>query len=250
MPDETILFSEEGHIGLLTLNRPKTLNALNKKMIEELDVLLDGLYMNQDIRVLIVSGGGDKGFCSGMDMQESAAQLFEAGPEMIYTYQNLASRLFYKMRVMPQPVIAAVHGAASGAGFSFAMASDVRLITPQARFNASYINIGLGGADLASSYFLPKLIGSGRANEFLLTGEFMEAEEALQLGFASRMVEKEALMEAAFEMAAKMVEKNPLGLRMTKEAINQNLGVGSLEQALHLENRNQAFLIAAMKLNA
>ena len=250
MPDETILFSEEGHIGLLTLNRPKTLNALNKKMIEELDVLLDGLYMNQDIRVLIVTGGGDKGFCSGMDMQESAAQLFEAGPEMIYTYQNLASRLFYKMRVMPQPVIAAVHGAASGAGFSFAMASDVRLITPQARFNASYINIGLGGADLASSYFLPKLIGSGRANEFLLTGEFMEAEEALQLGFASRMVEKEALMEAAFEMAAKMVEKNPLGLRMTKEAINQNLGVGSLEQALHLENRNQAFLIAAMKLNA
>jgi len=250
MPYETILYSEEGHIGLLTLNRPKTLNALNQKMIEELDVLLDGLYRNDGVRVLIVTGGGDKGFCSGMDMQESAAQLFEASPEMIYTYQNLASRLFYKMRLIPQPVIAAVHGAASGAGFSFAMASDVRLITPQARFNASYINIGLGGADLASSYFLPKMIGLGRANEFLLTGEFMGAEEAFQLGFASRIVEREGLMEAAFEMAAKMVEKNPLGLRMTKEAINQNLGVGSLEQALHLENRNQAFLIAAMKLNA
>jgi enoyl-CoA hydratase/carnithine racemase len=249
MKNETIIFSKEGHIGLLTLNRPKTLNALNQKMIEELDALLDGLYRNQDLRVLIVTGAGDKGFCSGMDMQESAAQLFEASPEMIYTYQNLASWLLYKMRVIPQPVIAAVHGAASGAGFSFALASDVRLITPQARFNASYINIGLGGADLASSYFLPKMIGSGRANEFLLTGEFMGAEEALQLGFASRIVEKEDLLAAAFEMAAKMVEKNPLGLRMTKEAINQNLGVASLEQALHLENRNQAFLIAAMKLN-
>ena len=249
MSYETILYSEEGHIGLLTLNRPKTLNALNQKMIDELDALLEGLYRNNEVRALIVTGGGDKGFCSGMDMQESAAQLFAASPEMIYTYQNLASRLFYKMRLIPQPVIAAVHGAASGAGFSFAMASDVRLITPQARFNASYINIGLGGADLASSYFLPKMIGTGRANEFLLTGEFMDAEEAVQLGFASRIVEKEALMAAAFEMAAKMVEKNPLGLRMTKEAINQNLGVGSLEQALHLENRNQAFLIAAMKLN-
>ena len=159
---ETILFSEEGHIGLLTLNRPETLNALNQKMIEELDALLDGLARNSEVRVLIITGGGEKGFCSGMDMQESAAQLFEASPEMIYTYQHLASRLFYKMRVIPQPVIAAVHDAASGAGFSFALASDVRLITPQARFNAAYINIGLGGADLASSYFLPKMIGSGR----------------------------------------------------------------------------------------
>ena len=250
MPYETILYSEEGHIGLLTLNRPETLNALNQKMIEELDVLLEALHRHDEIRVLIVTGAGDKGFCSGLDMQESAAQLFEASPDMIYTYQSLTSRLFYKMRLIPQPVVAAIHGAASGAGFSFAMASDVRLITPQARFNASYINIGLGGADLASSYFLPKLIGSGRANEFLLTGEFMGAEEALNLGFASRIVEKEMLLEAAFEMSLKMVEKNPLGLRMTKEAINQNLGVGSLEQALHLENRNQAFLIAAMKLNA
>ena len=121
MSYETILYSEEGHIGLLTLNRPKTLNALNQKMIEELDVLLDGLYRNDAVRVVIVTGGGDKGFCSGMDMQESAAQLFAASPEMIYTYQNLASRLFYKMRLIPQPVIAAVHGAASGAGFSLSL---------------------------------------------------------------------------------------------------------------------------------
>lgn len=250
MKYETILYAEKDHIGLLTLNRPETLNALNQKMIEELDALLDALYRNDTVRVLIVTGSGEKGFCSGMDMQESATKLFEASPQMIYTYQSLASRLFYKMRLIPQPVIAAVHGAASGAGFSFALASDVRLITPQARFNAAYINIGLGGADLASSYFLPKMIGSGRANEFLLTGDFMGAEEAIQLGFASRVVEKEVLIEAAFEVAAKMAGKNPLGLRMTKEAINQNLGVGSLEQALHLENRNQAFLIAAMKLNA
>lgn len=246
---ETIVFEEKENIGLLTLNRPDTINALNQKMIEELGLLFDELDLNDRVRVLIITGSGAKGFCSGMDMKESASMLFEATPDLIYRYQSLASRLFYKMRCIPQPVIAAVHGAASGAGFSFAMASDVRLITPQARFNAAYINIGLGGADLASSYFLPKLIGIGRANEFLLTGDFMSAEEAIQLGFASQVVEKEILMEKAFEMAGKMASKNPMGLRMTKEAINQNLGGASLEQALHFENRNQSFLITAMKLN-
>jgi enoyl-CoA hydratase/carnithine racemase len=93
-----------------------------------------------------------------------------------------------------------------------------------------------------------RLIGSGRANEFLLTGEFMKAEEALQLGFASRMVPQKNLLDTAFEIARIMVAKNPLGLRLTKEAINQNLGVSSLEQALHLENRNQVLLIAGIKL--
>jgi len=250
MDFETIMFEEKNNIGLLTLNRPDTINALNQKMIEELGSLFDELNLNDSVRVLIITGSGEKGFCSGMDMKESASKLFEATPDLIYKYQSIASRLFYKMRYIPQPVIAAIHGAASGAGFSFAMASDVRIITPEARFNAAYINIGLGGADLASSYFLPKLIGSGRASEFLLTGEFMDAEEAIQLGFASQVVEKEILMERALEMAGKMAAKNPMGLRMTKEAINQNLGVGSLEQALHLENRNQSFLITAMKLNA
>jgi len=249
MSYQTIEFETKDKIALLTLNRPKTINALNQKMIEELEQVLDELQSHATVRVLILTGAGEKGFCSGMDMKESMAALFEASPEMIYRAQSRASRLFYRMRCIPQPVIAAVHGAASGAGFSFAMASDVRLITPEARFNAAYINIGLGGADLASSYFLPRLIGSGRANEFLLTGNFMNAEEAMQLGFASRMIPREKLMDTAYEMAATMAGKNPLGLQMTKEAINQNLGVTSLEQALHLENRNQAFMITALKVD-
>lgn len=245
---QTILFEKKGPIGLLTLNRPETINALNRAMIEELEQVFEELRSDDGVRVLILSGAGEKGFCSGMDMKESATALFEASPEMIYNYQCRAARLFYNLRFIPQPVITAVHGAAAGAGFSFAMASDVRIITPQARFSAAYINIGLGGADLASSYFLPRLIGSGRANEFLLTGNFMSAEEAMSLGFASRVVEKEKLQSTALEIAETMASKNPMGLRMTKEAINQNLGAGSLEHALHMENRNQAFLITALKV--
>ncbi|MBN2224488.1 MAG: enoyl-CoA hydratase/isomerase family protein [Deltaproteobacteria bacterium] len=244
----TITFTTDGPIGLLTLNRPEKLNALNQPMIEELDHLLGMLSANRDIRVVILTGAGEKGFCSGLDMSEAAAQLFETTPDVIYYYQTRTSLLFYKMRRIPQPIIAAVHGAAAGAGFSFAMAADVRVVTPKARFNAAYINIGLGGADLCSSFFLPKLIGTGRAYEFLLTGDFMSAEEAKELGFVSRIVEKEKLMETAREIADKMVSKNPVGIWMTKEAINLNLDGASLEQALHLENRNQAFMITAMKV--
>jgi enoyl-CoA hydratase/carnithine racemase len=244
----TITFTTEGPIGLLTLNRPAKLNALNQAMIEELDHLLGVLSMNRDIRVVILTGAGEKGFCSGLDMSETATQLFEVTPDLIYFYQSRTSMLFYKMRRIPQPIIAAVHGAAAGAGFSFTMAADVRVVTPQARFNAAYINIGLGGADLCSSFFLPKLIGTGRAYEFLLTGDFMSAQEAKELGFVSRIVEKDKLMETAYEIANKMVSKNPVGLWMTKEAINMNLDGASLEQSLHLENRNQAFMITAMKV--
>jgi enoyl-CoA hydratase/carnithine racemase len=244
----TITFTADGPIGLLTLNRPAKLNALNQTMIEELDHLLGALSTNRDIRVVILTGAGEKGFCSGLDMTETATQLFEVTPDLIYFYQSRTSMLFYKMRRIPQPVIAAVHGAAAGAGFSFAMAADVRVVTPQARFNAAYINIGLGGADLCSSFFLPKLIGTGRAYEFLMTGDFMSAQEAKELGFVSRIVEKDRLMETAREIADKMVSKDPVGLWMTKEAINMNLDGASLEQALHLENRNQAFMITAMKV--
>jgi enoyl-CoA hydratase/carnithine racemase len=126
------------------------------------------------------------------------------------------------LRKIPQPVICCVHGAAAGIGFSLAMASDIRILAEDARFSAAYINIGLGGADMASSYFLPRLIGSGRANEFLLTGNWMDAQEALKLGFAGRIVPREDMVKTATELAKIMASKNSLGLRMTKEAINSH----------------------------
>jgi enoyl-CoA hydratase/carnithine racemase len=124
------------------------------------------------------------------------------------------------------------------------MASDVRVLSPDARFSAAYINIGLGGADMACSYFLPRLIGAGRAYEFMLTGNFMSAQEAMSLGFASRLVERDKLHETALELARTMNSKNPMGLRLTKEAINMNLDAGGLEQALQMEDRNQVLLVA------
>jgi enoyl-CoA hydratase/carnithine racemase len=155
-------------------------------------------------------------------------------------------KLMLKMRQVPQVIICSVHGAAAGIGFSFALSSDVRIISNDSRFSAAYINIGFGGADMACSYFLPRMIGAGRAYEFMLTGNFMSAEEAMNLGFASRMVERAMLMDTALEIARIMNSKNPVGLRLTKEAININMDIGGLEQALGVENRNQALIYAEL----
>ncbi len=139
------------------------------------------------------AGMGIEGFCAGLDMRD----LMKNSPQMTvdqhYAFQVRLARLLVAMRRAPQPIVCAVHGAAAGLGFSFAMASDLRVISPDARFSAAYINIGLGGADMACSYFLPRLIGAGRAYEFMLTGNFMSSDEAMHLGFASRLVDRDKL---------------------------------------------------------
>jgi enoyl-CoA hydratase len=143
------------------------------------------------------------------------------------------------MRRAPQPIIAAVRGYAAGGGFSFAMAADIRLADPTAKFVASYINIGLTAADMGSSYLFPRQVNLGLALEYLYTGDVMDAKTATLIGFVNHLVSPEELMPKAREIANKMLTKSVLGLRMTKEAVNQNMGAPCFESALILENRNQ-----------
>lgn len=244
---ERLRFSCEGRIGRLTLNRPDKYNAFDEEMVGELEALFSRLMYNEEVGVLILDGGDAKGFCAGLDMQGYGPAIFAMRPVDAYNAQARMSRLMLAMRRIPQPIICCVHGAAAGIGFSMAMASDIRVLADNARFSAAYINIGLGGADMASSYFLPRLIGSGRANEYLLTGNWMSAEEAMSLGFASRIVTKEAMIPTATELATIMLSKNPLGIRMTKEAINANIDAGGLEACLQMEDRNQMLIAFAMQ---
>ncbi len=247
---KNIIYQEKNHIGYLTLNRWDKYNAFDGDLIEEFETFWRERRYDENARVIILDGGEAKGFCAGLDMQTHGPALFEAAPVPAYNGQARMSRLLLAMRQAPQPIISCIHGAASGFGFSLAMASDIRILAEGARFNAAYINIGLGGADMASSYFLPRLIGSGRANEFLLTGNWMSAEDAMNLGFASRLVKKEQMMETAEELATIMAGKTPLALRMTKEAINVNLDCPGLEAALQMEDRNQIMVMYSLKLNA
>ena len=249
MDYETIEYEvKDDGIGILSLNRPRRYNSVSHQMMEELEVFWKERLYDLDTHVIVLRGKGDKGFCAGLDMKENKKMAPAMNTAQFYRFQARLARLNLAMRQAPQPIICAVHGAAAGLGFSFALASDVRVITHDARFSAAYINIGLGGADMACSYFLPRLIGAGRAYEFMLTGNFMSAEDAMALGLVSRVVERDKLMETALEIAVTMNSKNPMGLRLTKEAINMNLDAGGLEQALNMEDRNQILLVARSML--
>lgn len=157
---ETIEYEvKEKGIGILSLNRPRRYNAVNRRMAEELENFWTERQCDLDTHVLILRGKGERGFCAGLDMKEAMKRAPDMDTDQFYSFQRRLARLNLDMRRVPQPIICAVHGAAAGLGFSFALASDLRVITPDARFSAAYINIGLGGADMACSYFLPRLIG-------------------------------------------------------------------------------------------
>jgi len=245
---ETIQFEVlEPGIGVMSLNRPRVYNSVNLKMMQELEELLEDVSQKSEVNVLILKGNGDKGFCAGLDIKEAAKLADSWDARSFYMFQKRLARLVLKLRLIPQPVICLVHGAAVGLGFSFVLASDIKIASSDARFCAAFINIGLGGADMACSYLLPKMIGAGRASELLLTGEFISAQESYALGMLSKVVEREKLWDSGVQMARLLNSKNPLGLALTKEAINMNLDAPSLEHALQLEDRNQAFLFLRSK---
>lgn len=232
----------EPGIGVLSLNRPRRYNAVDSQMAGELEAFWRDCRDDLKTHVIVLRGNGDKNFCAGLDMKAAMEMVPEMDADHFYRFQARLARITSAMRQAPQPIICAVHGAAVGLGFSFALASDVRIVSSDARFCAAFINIGLGGADMACSYFLPRLMGAGRAYEFMLTGDFMSAQEAVSLGLVSRLVEPDRLMDTALDLARTLNSKNPMGLRLTKEAINLNMDAGGLEQALNLEDRNQILL--------
>jgi len=246
---DRIKFRQEDKIGFLTFNRADKYNSFDEKMLCEFEGFIKARMYDNSISVIILDGGDAKGFCAGLDMQTLGPEIFAMQPADAYNAQARLSRVMLGLRKIPQPVICCVHGAAAGIGFSLAMASDIRILAEDAKFSAAYINIGLGGADMASSYFLPRLIGSGRANEFLLTGNWLYAKEAMNLGFASRIVKKNQMIETATELGRIMTSKNPMGLKMTKEAININIDAGGLEASLQMEDRNQMMLAFGMHMN-
>ncbi len=237
---------QENGIMIVTLNRPEKLNAMNMTMMNELNDLWLNLKRDRETRVVILKGAGEKGFCGGMEVQDIITPKLMKDVPSMYDLQTPIGELQINMRKIPQPIICLIHGAAAGAGFSFSIASDIRIISPEARFSAAYVNVGLAGADMGSSYFLPRMIGTGRAYEYLFTGNWMNAEEAMALGFASRCVAREELMNTAMELATVIAKKDPLAMWLTKEALNQNIDCAGLEQAIIMENRNQNMMISHM----
>ncbi len=245
MDYQTIAFDQpEPGLGLLTLNRPERLNAISLDMLDELHDLLGRLADQKEPRVIIVTGAG-RGFCSGADLRDERMasrfrELFSHASVHLTEVQKKYSRLVLEIRRLPQPVIAAVNGPAAGGGFCLALAADVILAGPEAAFTPSFINIGLSGGEMGSTYFLPRRVGFSRAAEILMTGRTVGAAEAERIGLASRLVPGDGLLGEAFDLARVMLDKNPLGLRLTKESLALNLDAQSFEAAVDLEDRCQA----------
>jgi enoyl-CoA hydratase len=153
--------------------------------------------------------------------------------------QQYIANLIPLMRSLPQPIIAAVNGAASGGGLALALGSDIRIAATSARFNVAFIKVGLSACDIGTSWLLPRFIGASRAYELMLTGRFADAAEAERIGLVTRVVPDAELLDAAYAEADLILANGPFGVRMTKEVMWSQLEIGSLQAGIDLENRTQ-----------
>lgn len=229
---------QDGDVVWATMNRPDRLNALSRGLVTELREFFVGLYWRRDVRVVVLQGAGEN-FCAGLDLKERGDPQAPRGIGAGLTRQREISEIVIAMRRCPQPIVACVNGAAAGGGFALALASDVRIATPSTRMNAAFIRIGLSACDIGVSYFLPRMVGSSVAAEYMLTGRFMDAERAYQLGLVSRIVPRDQLEAEAQGFVTDMLHATPLGLRLTKEALNHAIDAQGLEAAIAMEDRNQ-----------
>jgi enoyl-CoA hydratase/carnithine racemase len=235
----TFRIDKRGAVDWLTLDRPATRNAINLRMATELRDYFGGLPEDESVRIVVMRGAGSS-FCAGLDIK-AAGEL--SGPDAPFGagmgFQSYLADVYIRMRRCPQPIVSLVHGAACGGGFSFVLASDIRIAGESARMNAAYILLGLSACDMGCSYFLPRLVGTSVASELMLTGRFIHAPRALATGLVSEVVPDDRLEAAAAPYVEEMLATSPMGLRMTKEGLNLSIDAPSLEAAMAIENRNQ-----------
>jgi enoyl-CoA hydratase/carnithine racemase len=224
-------------VVLVTLNRPDRMNAITFQMFDEMHDLCRALLADRDARAVVITGAG-RGFCAGLDLDDAETLPDMTPHEMMLGQQHWAGA-FVNFHELPQPVIAAVNGPAAGGGLGLALVADIRLASPTARFNAAFVRIGLSAGDVGVSWSLPRVVGLGRAAEIMLTGRFVDAEEAATIGLVNRVVPEDALLDEAFAVAEQIAANTPFGVTLTKRVLNANVDAGSLSQAVEVENRGQ-----------
>lgn len=215
---ENILTEIQHQILTITINRPEKLNALNKNVIQELhDALADASH-NKEVKVIIITGAGEKAFVAGADISEFANYTPEQGEELSRNGQKI---LFDYIENLNKPVIAAINGFALGGGLELALCCHVRVASSNAKMGLPELNLGVipgyGGTQR-----LAQLIGKGKAMELILTSDMVNAEEALKLNLVNHVTSKEELMDKANELASKMAAKSPVALATAIRAVNAN----------------------------
>jgi enoyl-CoA hydratase len=238
--DQDIQTEVIGQVIIVRLNRPKQLNAFTREMVANFNDRLDAIAADTSLRAVILTGEG-RGFCSGQDVAAADARNRTAPSgvvERMY-WQEQFGGMSQRIRAMPQVVVAAVNGPCVGAGMAIALACDVRIIAQESSFHIAAVRLGLTAGESGISYLLPRLIGASRAFEIMLTGRPVDAEEALRVGLAARVVDRDRLLDAAMEWTQSMLKNSPYSTRHTKKVMWENLDASSFGSALDLENRTQ-----------
>ncbi len=215
-----LLYQVEGNVASITLNRPEAKNAFSSNMIGLWRDSLERARADSSVRVVILTGNGDT-FCSGGDIRDMAEGKLTSWDMKNFLWEGV-HRIVLAMEDLDKPVIAAVNGAAMGAGLDMALMCDMRLCSDRARLGESYILMGLVPGD-GGAFFLPRLVGVAKAMELLLTGEAIDPGEALRIGLVNRVVSHESLMDEAMKLARKIAAMPPQAVRMMKRAVYQSL---------------------------
>jgi enoyl-CoA hydratase len=230
MAYQNIIFEVEGNVGIIRFNRPKALNAINTDMVKEIDEALIGVKGDPNIKVLILTGVGDKAFMAGADI----SQLIKLEPLQLRRFSRDLHNVEFRLEELPMPVIACVNGFALGGGTEIAMACDFIYASENAKFGQPEINLGLiPGA--GGTQRLPRLVGKGTAKELCLTGAIISAQEAKEIGLVNKVFPHEQLWEETMKTAGVLVSKGRVSLMFVKRCINRGLDI-DLRDACYMES--------------
>ncbi len=231
-------FDAQTAVATITLNRPERLNALTFEVYQELTDTFVALDTEPGVRAIVLTGSG-RGFCSGGDVEDIIGALFENDYQGLLAFTRLTGALVLAIRRCRRPVIAALNGTTAGAGAVIAAACDIRIASEKAKIAYLFTRVGLSGADMGISWLLPRIIGFGRATELLMTGEFIDAQEAHRIGLYNRVVSVEALPETAMALACKLARGPSFALEISKDSLNREASM-DLASAIEHEAQIQA----------
>lgn len=226
---DNLLLEKEGMLAVLSINRPQALNALNSDTLAELEQAVEQIDRDPDVKVLIITGAGEKAFVAGADIAYMQPLTAVEGK----AFGELGQRVFRKVEELKIPVIAAVNGFALGGGCELAMACDIRIASEKAKFGQPEVGLGITPG-FGGTQRLPRLIGEGMAKELVFTADVIDAQEALRIGLVNHVLPAAELMDYCKKMAGRILAKGPLAVRFSKQAINEGMQV-DIDRAMTIE---------------
>lgn len=227
---EFITYEVEGQVGIITINRPKALNALNSAVLDELDATIDGVDLDA-VRCLILTGAGEKSFVAGADIAEMSTLTKEEGE----AFGKKGNDIFRKIETLPIPVIAAVNGFALGGGCEISMSCDIRICSDNAVFGQPEVGLGITPG-FGGTQRLARLVGPGMAKQMIYTARNIKADEAYRIGLVNAVYPQEELLDAAKKLAATIAKQAPIAVRACKKAINDGLDA-NMDEAIVIEEK-------------